>query len=171
MIQPRRIDKTSKNPIPKPKVVKKKPIKYKKKNHPQYGTSKLEEDFAKQFLDKLGINYEYQFEARDIGRYYDFFIPNKDGSHGGLLIEIDGSYFHSDPRLYEEKDLNGMQKKSKRVDELKNKWALLHGYPLMRIWEKDIRENPKKVMKRLKERLYLMDEEIRKKGRNLGKKL
>ena len=50
-----------------------------------------------------------------------------------------------------------MQKHNKRVDELKNKWALLHGIPLIRIWEKDIRENPNKVMKELKERLYIQD--------------
>ena len=50
-----------------------------------------------------------------------------------------------------------MQKHNKRVDELKNKWALMHGIPLMRIWEKDIRENPNKVMKELRERLYIQD--------------
>lgn len=51
-----------------------------------------------------------------------------------------------------------MQKRNKRVDEYKNKWALMHGIPLIRIWEKDIRENPKKVMKELKERLHIEDE-------------
>lgn len=50
-----------------------------------------------------------------------------------------------------------MQKRNKRVDEYKNKWALEHGIPLMRIWEKDIRENSKEVMKQLKERLYIED--------------
>ena len=50
-----------------------------------------------------------------------------------------------------------MQKRNKRVDEYKNKWALEHGIPLMRIWEKDIRESPKEVMKQLKERLYIED--------------
>lgn len=50
-----------------------------------------------------------------------------------------------------------MQKRNKRVDEYKNKWALEHGIPLIRIWEKDIRENSKEVMKQLKERLYIED--------------
>lgn len=53
-----------------------------KKNHPKYGTSKLEEDFAHDFLDKLGVDYEYQFEAKDIGRFYDFRIKD------GPIIEI-----------------------------------------------------------------------------------
>lgn len=170
MRQPRRIDKTSKTPPPKPKVVKKKPVKF-KKNHPQYGTSKLEEDFAEQFLNKLGVDYTYQFEATGIGRWFDFFIPNKDGSHGGLLIEIDGDFYHYNTETQGKKEPSKMQQKNMRVDEYKNKWALLHGYPLMRIWESDIRKKPKEVMKRLKERLYLMEEDIRKKGRNLGKKL
>ena len=133
-----------------------------KRRHPQYGTSKLEDDFAREFLDKLRVKYKYQFEAKDIGRYYDFAVfingNEKDLSIGNiLLIEIDGSYFHSDPRLVEEDKMNPMQKRNKRVDEYKNKWALEHGIPLIRIWEKDIRENSKEVMKQLKERLYIED--------------
>ena len=59
-----------------------------KKKHPKYGTSKLEEYFAKEFLDKLGVEYVYQFEAKDIGRFYDFFLKKQN-----LLIEIDGDYW------------------------------------------------------------------------------
>ena len=53
-----------------------------------------------------------------------------------------------------------MQKHNKRVDEHKDKWALMHGIPIMRIWEKDIRENPKMVMDELKKRLYIQNEKI-----------
>jgi hypothetical protein len=130
------------------------------KHHPKYGTSKLEEDFARDFLDKLGVRYVYQFEAKDIGRFYDFcvFVGDNPSSPGSMiLIEIDGSYFHSDPRLIKEGDMNPMQKHNKRVDEVKNKWALMHGIPLIRIWEKDIREQPSKVLKELKDRLYIQD--------------
>jgi very-short-patch-repair endonuclease len=77
-----------------------------------------------------------------------------------LLIEIDGGYYHSDPRVVKEDKLNPMQKHNKRVDEYKDKWALLHGIPLIRIWEKDIRENPKGVMKELKKRLYIEDKRV-----------
>ena len=119
--------------------------------HPKYGTSKLEEDFAKNFLDKLGLEYEYQYEAREIGRFYDFKCNN-------VLIEIDGDYFHANPLLYEEDNLNTMQKKNKRIDEYKDKWALSHGYPILRIWEHDIRHNPEKVMDMLRERFYVNGE-------------
>lgn len=126
------------------------------------GTSKLEEDFARDFLDKLGVKYIYQFEAKDIGRFYDFAILLNDEMTTGsmILVEIDGSYYHSDPRVVEEGKLNPMQKHNKRVDKHKDDWALMHGIPLMRIWEKDIRENPKMVMEELKKRLYIQDKKV-----------
>lgn len=122
----------------------------KTKKKPLFGTSKLEEDFAKDFLDKLNVKYIYQFEAKSIGRWYDFYLQEHN-----LLIEIDGSYYHSDPRLVKEENMNPMQRHNKKVDEIKDKWALMHGIPIMRIWEKDIRENPNIVMDKLKERLYI----------------
>lgn len=137
-----------------------------KRKHPQYGTSKLEEDFARNFLDKLGVKYIYQFEAKDIGRFYDFFLPEHN-----IIVECDGDFFHYNKDTQGDKEPSRMQKKNMRVDEYKNKWALLHGYPLIRIWESDIRKHPKEVMDRLKERLYLAEEKNRKKGRNLGKKM
>lgn len=63
-------------------------IKRSKQKHPEYGTSKLEDRFAKEFLDKLGIKYVTQYYAKEIKRYYDVFIP----SHR-ILIEIDGDYW------------------------------------------------------------------------------
>ena len=141
-----------------------------KKSHPKFGTSKLERDFSKNFLDKLGVRYIYQFEAKDIGRFYDFYLPDSN-----LLLEVDGSYHHSDPRVVKESEMNPMQKHNKRVDELKDKWALLHSIPLMRIWEYDIRNNPEEVMKQLKERLYIEDKKVElkqsKKKRGRKKKL
>ena len=58
----------------------------KKRIRPKYGTSKLEEKFAKDFLEVIGLPYERQFEAVDIKRFYDFKV-------GNVLIEIDGDYW------------------------------------------------------------------------------
>ena len=33
-----------------------------KRKHKEYGTSKLEEKFAKEFLEKLGVKYIYQYK-------------------------------------------------------------------------------------------------------------
>lgn len=151
-----------KNKSKKRTVSKAKSVKKTVRVHPKYGTSKLEEDFAKEFLDKLGVKYIYQFEAKDIGRFYDFaVILNNEMTTGNMiLIEIDGNWYHSHPDLVKEGEMNPMQKHNKRVDEYKDKWALLHGIPLIRIWEKDIRENPKGVMKELKKRLYIEDKKV-----------
>ena len=116
------------------------------RRHKEYGTSKLEVRFAKEFLDKLGVKYIYQFKAESIGRYYDFFLPEEN-----VLIEVDGTYHHSYGLVYEE--MNPMQKRNKRVDKQKDHWALINGIPLIRIWEHDINKNPEMVMRMLKEKL------------------
>lgn len=127
----------------------------KERKHPEYGTSKLEERFGKDFLDKLGIVYETQYKAESIGRYYDFYLPASN-----TLIEVDGDYFHSYGLLYEQ--MSPMQKKNKRVDEQKDKWAREHGINLIRIWEHDINKNPSQVMKMLKEKLSEYSEKYKK---------
>lgn len=57
------------------------------RKHPEYGTSKLEKKFAKEFLDKLGVEYIYQFKA-PTQRVYDFFCPKEN-----VIIEVDGDYW------------------------------------------------------------------------------
>lgn len=119
------------------------------REHPKFGTSKLEQDFAKNFLDKLKVEYVWQFEAKDIKRSYDFYLPNSN-----ILIEVDGDYWHANPKKYDITDKDALtptQKKDMKVDEMKNKWALLHGIPIYRIWEDDIRNKPNDVMKKLNE--------------------
>lgn len=134
--------------IPPKKNIKPKK-KWYQKEHAEYGTSKLEEKFAKNFLDKLGIKYVYQFKAESIGRYFDFRICIN-GKPIGPIIEIQGSYWHGDPRLYEDKELNTTQKRDKKVDEYKKAWCDRNGIPLIYIWELDINKHPENVLHCLK---------------------
>jgi len=120
------------------------------RSHPKYGTSKLEKRFENDFLKKLGVKYERQFYAPDIKRYYDFYLPEKN-----VIIEVDGTYYHSFGLVYEQ--MSPMQKRNHRVDEIKNEWAAMHGYALLRIWEHDINNNPVKVMEMLKEFLGVQE--------------
>lgn len=115
-----------------------------KRPHPRYGTSKLEDFFAENFLDRLGVKYVRQYEAKDIKKFYDFFCPD-----ANVLVEVDGDYYHSYGLTYEEK--NPMQKRNERVDRIKNEWALSHGIPILRFWEHDIHDNPERVMGTLRE--------------------
>jgi very-short-patch-repair endonuclease len=117
-----------------------------KRKHPEFGTSKLEQRFATNFLDKLGIEYVWQYKAESIGRYFDFRIMPD-----GPIIEINGSYWHGDKRLYEEEDLNRTQKRNIKVDGIKKKWCDRNGIPIVYIWEKDINNEPDMVMRYLKE--------------------
>lgn len=124
-----------------------------KKKHQEYGTSKLEEKFAKEFLDKIGVKYQYQYLAEDIKRYYDFYLPEQ-----RVLIEVDGDFYHGYGKLYEQ--MSPMQKKNNRVDEIKNQWAALHSIPLLRFWEHDINKNPQKVMEELKSWIHIYTEKM-----------
>lgn len=137
-------------PVPKRKTAKVKVTRLskevkKKKPHPKYGTSKLEDYFAENFLNVLGVKYIRQYEAKEIGRFYDFKIEN------GPILEINGSYWHGDKRIYEEKDLNSVQKKNIYIDNIKRRWAENNGIEIYYFWEKDIHENPEQILITLKE--------------------
>ena len=56
-----------------------------------------------------------------------------------------------------------MQKHNEWVDRVKDEWALARGIPVLRIWEHDIRDNPEKVMKTLKEAIGKYTEKQKKK--------
>lgn len=146
---------------PKRKIIKKtyksEPKTRRVRQRPKYGTSKLEDRFASEFLDKLGVIYERQFEAKDIKRFYDFKI-------GNILIEVDGDYWHGKDLVYEDK--NRMQKHSEWVDEVKNEWAISHGYLLYRVWESDINNDGAKVMSELKKILSIDEKRNNKKKRH-----
>lgn len=144
-------------------------IKRKNITNQKYGTSKLERDFAKNFLDKLGLVYIYQYEAKAIKRFYDFAVTcvtekdyimevkdgiecvRQDGQsfQVDLLIEIDGDYYHGNPNKYTNEDLSPMQKHNKFIDKLKTQWAGLNCVTLLRFWEDDIRNNSQKVIDEL----------------------
>lgn len=113
--------------------------------------SGLETFFRVNVLEKIGVKYKQQFEAKSIGRFYDFYLPDS-----RVLLEIDGGYWHSDPRIYEGPQ-NAIQKRNKRVDDYKDKWALLNGYVLIRFWEQDILNDTQGVIKKLMERLKIED--------------
>lgn len=115
--------------------------------------SGLETYFRINFLEKLGIEYIQQFKAEDIGRFYDFYLTDYQ-----CIIEIDGSYFHQDPRMFEK--ANRMQKRNKRVDEVKNKWAIDNGFLLLRFWEYDIYNNPQMIIDELKRHIKIQGKKV-----------
>lgn len=150
--QPTRNNKKSVTVTKKTTKPRKRHKRIRQKNHPEYGTSKLEDKFAKEFLDKLGVEYERQYHAKDIKRYYDFRVNSL------ILIELDGDYYHSYGLVYE--DMNPMQRHNAWVDKIKNEWAVEHGFLLVRIWEHDVNNNPNKVMEYLKDIIGINDKKM-----------
>ena len=137
-----------KKKVQRTRAAKIKAFKERMKGNQEYGTSKLEERFAHDFLDKLKVNYVYQYKAITIGRYFDFRICPE---LRGPIIEVDGDFYHSYGLVYEQ--MNAMQKRNKKVDEIKNRWCATNGVKLIRIWEHDINDHPKAVMDMLKKEL------------------
>lgn len=148
------VNKVTSTKNPTKKYYKKKKVFKKSNEASEQDGSGLETYFRTNFLDKLNIEYVQQFEAKDIGRFYDFMIPGKN-----ILIECDGSYFHCDPRIYD-KPISSTQKHNVKVDEIKNKWALLHGFCLIRVWEEDIKKNPQKVIEDITKHIGSQSEKI-----------
>ncbi len=96
----------------------------KKTLKPEVKSTSLEK-FYYMMLTELGVDYIPQFPLG--GRLYDAYLPDHN-----ILFEFDGTFWHP----LDAKDAKyGFQKKSMRVDELKNKLAKDKGYRIIRIRE------------------------------------
>jgi very-short-patch-repair endonuclease len=105
--------------------------------------SKIELMFEKFMLD-LDIPVKPQFQINY--KFFDFIIEGTK-----ILIEVDGSYWHCDPRLYPNGPENKVQKNAIINDLYKNRLAAANGYLLIRVWESDFKEQPRSVAKRIKQ--------------------
>lgn len=98
---------------------------------------------VEKILKGLGIQYECQKILDDV--IYDFYLPEH-----RVMIEVDGDYYHGNPAVYQEHQLNGMQLKNKKNDIYKDHLAKGLGYDVIRFWEKDINEKPRLIQNQLK---------------------
>ena len=96
----------------------------KKTLKPEVKSTSLENLYYMMFVE-MGVDFIPQFPLG--GRYYDAYLPDHN-----ILFEFDGTFWHP----LDAKDAKyGFQKKSMRVDELKNKIAKDKGYKIIRIRE------------------------------------
>ena len=116
----------------KRKAAKKKGGTGKRKTKPDFGTSGLERYFAEENIN--GVETVKQ---------------GKQPFKVDFIIEVDGDWYHANPSKVNESELNPMQKHNRMVDKIKDRWCSLNGIPLLRIWENDIRNDPKKVLSQL----------------------
>lgn len=99
-----------------------------------------------QILTEIGITFESEY----IISPYSF-----DYRVGSYLIEIDGDYFHSNPKIYP----NGPKTKTQKInfynDQRKNNFCKQNNLLLIRIWESDILNNSQDIICKLKPLLML----------------
>jgi G:T-mismatch repair DNA endonuclease (very short patch repair protein)/predicted DNA-binding protein YlxM (UPF0122 family) len=92
--------------------------------------NKLEQRVAK-ILDASGIVYEQQYR---LGRFlFDFYLP---ATH--TLLEVHGTFWHADPRIYSHDRLSRIQQRNVANDLKKAAYATTHGYRLQVLWEADV---------------------------------
>ena len=68
---------------------------------------------------------------------------------GNLVLEVMGSYWHSDPVLYPKGPQYAVQKRIKKHDSARNKKLLELGYSIIYIWEYDIEHRFDELQKSL----------------------
>lgn len=93
-------------------------------------------------LTELDISYEEEY---NIGHWlFDIYIPEYN-----LLIEVDGDYFHSNPKIYP----NGPQTKTQKInyarDISKNNFCIKNNLTLLRFWECDILQSSELIKEKL----------------------
>ena len=97
-------------------------------------------------LDEVGVEWLREHPlpyTKGHWRYYDFYLPQHK-----LLIEVDGDYWHNS-----QGKPSFVIKADKKNDMLKNWIAKKEGYRLIRIGEKEIKENFSLVRERITEEL------------------
>lgn len=97
-------------------------------------TGKFNNNLEKQMkllLNKHGIKYKMCYRINK--KVFDFLLLEY-----AILIETDGTFWHSDPRFYNQSKLTKIQEKNRQNDLFKNELAVKNGYTLIRIWEHDI---------------------------------
>ena len=105
-------------------------------------SSKLEINFINDYIKPITEDFICQYYLKDINQFCDIYIPSK-----RLIIEVNGSYWHCDNRIYKNGPINDIQKRKIERDNIKYSYLNNNCYKLLIIWELDIKNNPEMVKK------------------------
>lgn len=135
------------NSIREQKKMKKDPIGYRKKrakaarisHKSQFENMNMNgiETTVYDYLIDNGIEVNYSVILASY--QFDFGIKNE-----RILIEVDGDYWHGNPKMYNRDGSNGKRKLNEiqlgkiEQDKEKTKWAISRGFTLIRIWEEEV---------------------------------
>lgn len=99
-----------------------------------------------EMMNELDILFESQKIVEN--KIFDFYIPSKN-----MIVEVHGDYWHSNPLIYEGKELNKIQIKNQRNDIFKDILAKGRGFEVEVVWEYDLKNNYKEQKDRFKKLL------------------
>jgi very-short-patch-repair endonuclease len=97
-------------------------------------------------LKKLEIKYEDEFVVEYWS--FDFYLPEYN-----FYIEIDGDYWHSNPKFYPDGPKTKAQKINYTRNISKNNFCIKNNLNLLRFWENQIINNEKDIICNLKKLL------------------
>lgn len=103
-------------------------------------SSKLELNFIENYIKPYGVEYQTQFYIPEIKQFSDIYIPSLN-----LIIEVNGTYWHCDRRIYELGSINDIQRDKIKKDNIKYDFLYRHGYNLLVIWEYDLKYNTEMI--------------------------
>jgi G:T-mismatch repair DNA endonuclease (very short patch repair protein) len=102
----------------------------------------------KNILENLQLNYE---EEKILSYWsFDFYLTDYD-----IYIEVDGDYWHSNPKFYPDGPKTKSQKINYSRDISKNNFCNRNNIKLVRFWENDLIQNKKEIICKLEELLML----------------
>jgi hypothetical protein len=136
---------------------------YKRASYSFHGGITSPEFEFKTFLDLNGINYEYNkmISVTDtVGKiiYYsvDFVINDN------IYVEIQGDYWHGNPKIYERSSLNGVQRSNINRDSRKKAQLITLKSPIKyyQIWEHDI-NNDSDIYKNYKNEILCIVQKLK----------
>ena len=96
-------------------------------------------------VEKILIEEKIKYKKKKNIGYYncDFVVEN-------TIIEVQGDYWHGNPKLYNLENFDKIQLKNHYRDIRKKKYLTDKGYVLLYLWEFDIKNNIEKIRKLLK---------------------
>ena len=130
-------------------------IKRIKNNEFPFFDTEIEKIMAKE-LAKRGIPFVKQFDI-DNKFVCDFAIPFLK-----IIIECDGDYWHSNPKIYSNINLTYDQKKNTQRDKFKDKYLKERGWLVLRFFESDIKQNLNECIFKINNAIKERMEELKK---------
>ena len=108
------------------------------------------------FLARQGIKYK---SPDGLTRWKKY-----DAKVGNLLIEVNGDYWHANPKKYNPSDEFVFPGNNKitalhiwELDKYKKEIAIQNGYSFLDIWESEINQSKDEVIKKVKDHIYRKD--------------